>query len=154
MSEVNCNNTVPFVPIPDADTILLHQNKALYRAFKHNKAAYPRRSTYQQEQDTFFQTPARGDYGSTPRKITIGTDCSGMEAPMQALANMNVPHEHLFSCDFDPDVRTTINANFAPKTLFHDIMGRDNSKVPAVDVYNYCRLSLSTFQSGRQAARF
>ena len=39
--------------------------------------------------------------GAIPgRPVTIGTDCSGMEAPIQAFRNLKgVKHEHMFSCD-------------------------------------------------------
>ena len=121
--------------MPAADDLLLASNQALHRAFTQNKAAYPRQSTYIQEQATFFQTPARGDSDPPARRLTIGTDCSGMEAPLQALANMKIPHDHLFSCDYDPFVQSTIRANFAPRTLFEDVLTRDNRKTPAVDVY-------------------
>ncbi len=121
--------------MPAADDLLLASNQALHRAFTQNKAAYPRQSTYIQEQATFFQTPARGDSDPPARRLTIGTDCSGMEAPLQALANMKIPHDHLFSCDYDPFVQSTIRANFAPRTLFEDVLTRDNKKAPAVDVY-------------------
>ncbi len=121
--------------MPAADDLLLASNNALHRAFQQNKAAYPRRSTYVQEHATFFQTPARGDSDPPAHRLTIGTDCSGMEAPLQALANMKIPHDHLFSCDHDPSVQATIRANFAPRILFEDLLTRDNNLAPAVDVY-------------------
>lgn len=34
--------------------------------------------------------------------IKIGTDCSGIEAPIQALENLGIPYRHVFSCDIDP----------------------------------------------------
>ncbi len=126
---------VPPATLPDEDELLLARHRALKEAFAHNKAAFPRRSTYKQEQATFFQTPARGDYDSPLHRLTIGTDCSGMEAPLQALANMKIPHDHLFSCDFDPHAQSTIKANFAPHTVYRDLLQRDNTMAPNVDVY-------------------
>ncbi len=77
----------------------------------------------------------RGGIDLQSHRLTIGTDCSGMEAPLQALANMKIPHDRSFSCDFDPRVQTTINANFAPRKIYTDLLQRDNAKAPAVDVY-------------------
>jgi hypothetical protein len=31
--------------------------------------------------------------------FSVGTDCSGLEAPVLALQAMNIPHKHVFSCD-------------------------------------------------------
>lgn len=31
--------------------------------------------------------------------LRIGTDCSGIEAPIQALLEMNIPFTHVFSSD-------------------------------------------------------
>jgi len=67
--------------------------------------------------------------------ITIGTDCSGMEAPVQAIRNLGVKYEHAFSCDICKFARATIEANFPAKRMYEDLTKRDNSTAPAVDVY-------------------
>ena len=36
--------------------------------------------------------------------IKVGTDCSGIEVPLMALQNMQVPYDHVFSCDNDQSV--------------------------------------------------
>ena len=33
--------------------------------------------------------------------IRIGTDCSGIEAPIQALKQLKIPFRHVFSSDID-----------------------------------------------------
>ena len=33
--------------------------------------------------------------------LRIGTDCSGIEAPIQALQQLNIPHKHIWSSDTD-----------------------------------------------------
>ncbi len=58
-----------------------------------------------------------------------------MEAPLQALANMKIPHDHLFSCDFDPHAQSTIHANFEPRQVYRDLLQRNNTMAPNVDVY-------------------
>jgi DNA (cytosine-5)-methyltransferase 1 len=67
--------------------------------------------------------------------IKIGTDCSGMEAPIQAIRNLKVKYDHKFSCDIDKHARTTIAANFPPEHMYTDLTKRDNSVAPSVDMY-------------------
>lgn len=74
-------------------------------------------------------------FGSKNRKLVVGTDCSGIEAPIQALELLGIPHKHLFSCDNDPHVVNSIKANYNPKYIFKDIMTRDHSKLPKLDLY-------------------
>lgn len=54
--------------------------------------------------------------------ITIGTDCSGMEAPVQALRNLGVSMVHRFSCDIDKYARATILANFEHEIMFEALL--------------------------------
>jgi len=67
--------------------------------------------------------------------IKIGTDCSGMEAPIQALRNLGLNFEHKFSCDVDKHARATIQANFPHGIMYDDIKKRENESAPDVDVY-------------------
>ena len=69
--------------------------------------------------------------------IQIGTDCSGIEAPIQALENLGVHFEHVFSSDKDRHARAMIRANFAGSRhqLYEDIMLRDHARAPACDVH-------------------
>lgn len=72
---------------------------------------------------------------SLGRKLRIGTDCSGMEAPIQALRNLGVKHDHIFSCDIDKSVKKTIDANYPAQIWYDDLTSRDNSVAPKVDLY-------------------
>ena len=77
-------------------------------------------------------------YGSelTMPLIFVNTDCSGMEAPLQALHNLELPYSHCFSSDINPHVRATIKANFPPKFyLYEDLTKRDHAKAPACNLY-------------------
>jgi len=69
------------------------------------------------------------------RKIKIGTDCSGMEAPIQAIRNLEVEFDHTFSCDVNGHARATIEANFPHGLMYHDLTKRDNKNAPKVDIY-------------------
>lgn len=67
--------------------------------------------------------------------LRVGTDCSGIEAPVQALKNINVNFTHVFSSDVDKFVRKSIVANYNPEILYEDILTRDHSELPDVDLY-------------------
>ena len=53
--------------------------------------------------------------------LKIGTDCSGIEAPIQALKNLKIGHDHIFSCEIDKYARESIMANYIPKKIYEDI---------------------------------
>lgn len=65
--------------------------------------------------------------------LTVGTDCSGIEAPIQALIKLKIPFRHLWSCEIDKYARESIKANYHPEVLFEDIT--KPRKLPKVDLY-------------------
>ena len=74
----------------------------------------------------------------------IGTDCSGIEAPIAALRQLQIPYQHMWSSDIDKYVIQSIKANYEPEILFGDpdgpypdgdITKRDNSILPDIDLY-------------------
>ena len=76
--------------------------------------------------------------------LRIGTDCSGIEAPIQALKNLGIPFSHEFSSDIDKYCIQSIKANYEPKVLFGDPQGpfpngdittRNIKDVPDIDLY-------------------
>ena len=67
--------------------------------------------------------------------ISIGTDCSGIEAPVQALLQMGIQFKHVWACENDPYAIQSIKANYSPKKLYLDISKRDHSQLPDTDVY-------------------
>ena len=67
--------------------------------------------------------------------LRIGTDCSGIEAPIQALLQLNIPFEHSFSCDKDPYVLKSIKANYHPNKIYTDITKRKHACLPDIDMY-------------------
>jgi len=87
----------------------------------------------QQKQLSFLKSL---DKSVTYPSIKVGTDCSGIEAPIQALKLLNVKYEHMFSCDNDENTRISCDANDKPPAfVYTDIMTRDHSKLPYVDLY-------------------
>lgn len=67
--------------------------------------------------------------------ITIGTDCSGIEAPIEALNQLGITYKHLWSCEIDSYARKSILANYHPDKIYEDITTRDHSLLPDVDIY-------------------
>jgi DNA (cytosine-5)-methyltransferase 1 len=67
--------------------------------------------------------------------LRVGTDCSGIEAPIQALNRLGLPYHHCFSSDIDEKCRASITANYHPDILFTDISTRDIQHVPDIDLY-------------------
>ena len=46
------------------------------------------------------------------KTVRVGTDCSGLEAPLLALRAMQVPFHHVFSSEINPRKRKFIEAMF------------------------------------------
>ncbi len=67
--------------------------------------------------------------------ISIGTDCSGIEAPVHALKQLNIPYAHKWSCEIDKYARASIEANTKPDMIYSDITKRDHNELPCVDIY-------------------
>ena len=76
--------------------------------------------------------------------LRVGTDCSGIEAPIQALRVLGVPHHHRFASDIDRHCVQTIKLNYAPEVLYGDPEGahpdgdvthRPSESVPDIDLY-------------------
>jgi len=69
------------------------------------------------------------------KEIRVGTDCSGIEAPIQALKELGIPFRHVFSSEVDKYAIKSIKANYHPEIIFGDITNREMSKVPDIDLY-------------------
>jgi site-specific DNA-cytosine methylase/intein/homing endonuclease len=65
--------------------------------------------------------------------IRIGTDCSGIEAPIQALKKLKIPYKHEFASEVDKFARESLLANYNPKTLHKDMTKSRN--LPKIDMY-------------------
>ena len=77
-------------------------------------------------------------------KLRVGTDCSGIEAPIQALTHLGIPYTHAFSSDINKFCIQSIKANYEPQILFGDkdgsfpigdITTRSIEVVPDIDLY-------------------
>jgi len=67
--------------------------------------------------------------------LRIGTDCSGIEAPIQALKQLGIPFEHKWACEIDLYARRSILANYQPEIIYEDITKRNHSELPDIDIY-------------------
>jgi len=72
-------------------------------------------------------------------KIYIGTDCSGIEAPIQALDNIckgrQLTYHHSFSSEIDPYAIRCIEDNYKPDIIYGDMKQRDLKTLPRIDMY-------------------
>lgn len=67
--------------------------------------------------------------------LRVGTDCSGIEAPIEALIQLKVPFAHKWSCEKDKFARKSIEANYKPEKMYEDITSRDHKSLPDIDLY-------------------
>ena len=76
-----------------------------------------------------------GPEEKTGGRITVGTDCSGIDSPILALRELGIAHEHLFSSEVDENALKVIRSNAEPKKIYRDILERDLDSVPQVQLY-------------------
>lgn len=70
------------------------------------------------------------------RRLRVATDCSGIEAPIQAMQRLKIPFEHVWSSEIDPVARQSLECNYSPQEIYSDITERDHSKLPTdIDLY-------------------
>ena len=70
--------------------------------------------------------------------LRVGTDCSGMQAPLQSLHRLGVEAELAFWSEIDEACIKTCLGNFAAfgqGTLYRDLLARDHKSAPKVDLY-------------------
>ena len=109
------------------------KNSALHSAYQeHKKLHHDHNKSFSGKN---FFVHGKASESSAKKPIRVGTDCSGIETPIQALQNLGVGYEHIFSCDNDPNATTVIKENFPSQVFYSDITTRDNSSTANVDVY-------------------
>ena len=68
--------------------------------------------------------------------MRIGTDCSGMDAPLEALRQLNKKVEYVFGCDSWKVSKQFIHQNgIKPKVWFDDMTTRNDKLLPDIDMY-------------------
>jgi len=76
-----------------------------------------------------------GVFRSRMRPLRIGTECSGIEAPIVALRRLGIPHVHVYSTEVNASAQVWASHNYAPLQRFRDITTRDAASLPPVDLY-------------------
>jgi len=69
------------------------------------------------------------------KPLLIGTDCSGIEAPIQALELLKIPYIHKFSSEIDKKTKSLLECNYAPEIIYDDITKRNHANLPKIDLY-------------------
>jgi len=80
-----------------------------------------------------------GAKSGSGRALIVGTDCSGIDAPIWALERLRVPYKYAFGSDIDPNSHKVIgmqrHKRMHPQTMYTDMTARDHSALPHLDVY-------------------
>lgn len=82
--------------------------------------------------------PPLGHVRPPGRPVTLGTDCSGMEAPRWALRKLGYEVDQHWASDIDPHSYETVarqDASMHPRVFYRDLTKRDHRELPHVDVY-------------------
>lgn len=85
-----------------------------------------------------------------PRKITIGTDFSGMDMPVLALQLLGVSHQHVFGCDNNPKCRVYGESVYGTTLWYDDVSDRDITSAPYCDVFVWGAPCVSFSKLGKQ----
>jgi len=115
-----------------ADSTTQHIAKAQQRALANHESLDLDQQQWHNYVNFFVTTPTQPKH-TTP--LTVGTDCSGLDTPLFALAQLQIPHIHVFSSESDQKTRQVLVRNHHPIHLYDDVTTRDNSTTPRVDLY-------------------
>lgn len=85
----------------------------------------------------WLEKASLNDLDPTKLKMTVATDCSGIEAPMYAMREMGIATQHAWACDCDKNCQEFIKVNFAPTKLYDDILKRDVQTLPKLVLDGY-----------------
>ena len=80
---------------------------------------------------------SRRGLGLPQKPLRMGTDCSGLDAPVFALKGAKLPHgiRHEFSCELAEKKRAFLEANHPGALILKDMLRRDHATLPHVDLY-------------------
>jgi hypothetical protein len=125
----------PPAEFQDSEIHRMHSGQAIKRAYDLHAELNGIKEDYSSKAASFLSDKACPIQSRRNPILQVGTDCSGIEAPIQALRNLGVKYCHRFSCDKDKSVAKSINANFPSERFDEDISIRDCNTLPAVDLY-------------------
>ncbi len=68
--------------------------------------------------------------------MKLGTDCSGIGAPEEALNRLGINYDPVFACEIDKHARASYKAiHKAPKKFYEDLTKRKHKEVERLDLY-------------------
>lgn len=67
--------------------------------------------------------------------LKVGTFCSGIGSPEQAIKDLNINHSVEFACEIDKYARMTYQANHTAKTMYEDLTAINYSSLPDVNLF-------------------
>lgn len=68
-------------------------------------------------------------------KLRVGTFCSGVGSPEQALKDLGIEHSVEWAAEWDKYARTTYAANHDCKVMYEDVTKIDYSTLPDIDLF-------------------
>ena len=72
------------------------------------------------------------------RELRLGTDFSGLETASIACERVKIRTKLLFACEKEPKLRELIRRNFHAGVIYRDVLTRDISLMPTVDLFISC----------------
>lgn len=72
------------------------------------------------------------------RHVTLGTDCTGIDAAYYALKGClsnNTRMQYMFASDIQPKIRDLLRHTTKPKHIYDDVSDRNVADMPSVDIY-------------------
>ena len=72
------------------------------------------------------------------RELRLGTDFSGLETASIACERVKIRTKLIFACEKEPKLRELIRRNFHAGVIYRDVLTRDISLMPTVDLFISC----------------
>ena len=70
------------------------------------------------------------------KKFNIITDCSGIDAPIEALKQLKIPYNYLYGSDIEKKSREFMRINSDPKAIYDDIKKTPKKQISKnIDLY-------------------
>lgn len=67
--------------------------------------------------------------------LRVGTDCSGLDAPLIALKELNIDYEYIFCSEINQKLIQIIQDKNKPQIVYDNIIKRNHKLLPQIDLY-------------------
>lgn len=81
-------------------------------------------------EEAWAESGVQSSQSSIPSQIRVGTDCSGIEAPVHALNGIGLSYKHLWSSEIADAPRKVLLANTPPEQIFSDVLRSSQGEPP------------------------